>query len=384
VGEGLRQLISRFYPDIATPPKSTSEAMAEQLKQGAAGAVSEGVLSPVISTVFRAVAPLIKRSAARGIRAVMDPTGAQAEGEAIRASEKILERGGYVSPTRSSLERKAESEIERLSPQTGLIAAEEALIKNQNIALRPIITGLNDLKRALHMPPVPTVAGGTQTTKLYADAQIKAIDEVIGHIQANSMNGTFIPGRTISRESLRLVRQVLDDTIKDAFAVSARGEAGSLVELGRITKTQKNMSNVLRTVLNRDAPDIAELNAEFSLWKSVKDAMSPTSLRAEFPKEESIWTRMWHTRYAMWLAGAGAAGGGYHVGGGIGAATAVGALVAVNQLMKSTAWRTVSAAAKSRIADGLARGSYEETAMFVSRLMISGNTAPPPETKKRE
>ena len=392
LGESARQLIARWFPDIAKQPPSAVKGAIETVKQTALGGATEAT-TPILSKLFAAVAPTIRRSAARGLRAVMDPTGAQAEGEALRASEKLLDEGGFRAATRGQLESRAERKIAELSPETGKIAMMEAKVKGEEIPLKPVYDGLNALKRELHMPTVPSITGGTPGVVKYTrENQVAAIDRLIDHIKTQEMDGKFIPGKTISRESLRLIRQNIDEITGAVHAQGARLEAGALTpDMSLTQKTTKDMGNVLRTVLNKNNATIAELNAEFSLWKSVKDAMSPTSLKAEFPKEKSIWTEAWHARYGLWLASAlGAGGAGYHigsavggVGGGVaGAAEAVGALLAVNQLMGTTAWRTTSVAMKNRIADGLAHGAYEDVAMLATRLAISNNPAPPPEQKE--
>lgn len=377
-GEYARQLIGRWYPDLTDAPKSTIESIrksAEQIAMGGASEAGSPLLTAGINRVFQSISPLVRRSGARQLRAVMQPLGSKAEGESLRASERILGKGGYIAPTRSALEKKAEGQIASLGAD---IEGLEKQYAAQEIHVRPILNSLDKFEKSLMMPPVPTTTGGSISPRLNSGPQLNAIAEVRDKLQSATMINPYTGKPAISRESLRLIKRDLDDYISTTsgnFAAQERIQAGAIdpaISYG--VKAKTHMANRLRDILNKDAPDIAELNEEFSIWKSVKDAMSPTSLREEFPKDESLWTRMWHSRYAMWLGTAAAGGAGYHASGAPGAAVAVGGLIAVNQLVKSTAWRTMSASTKNSVADMLANGMYEDVAKFATRILAQGNT----------
>jgi hypothetical protein len=213
--------------------------------------------------------------------------------------------------------------------------------------------------------------------KLYAEKQIEEVGRIIEHLQTQEVK------ENISRESLRLVKQRLDDAIaaSGGFAAAARRAEGALdPALTNTLKAQEDMAKILRTIFNKDQPDIAQLNAEFSLWRSATSAMGPAGLKEEFQTSAGAWQSLWHSRYLAWAATAGTAG---YAGGGISGATqAVGALFAVTQLMKSTAWKTTSALAKNRLATGLAKGNYETVAKLATRLALQGNVAEAPKQER--
>ena len=386
VGESARQLVAHWFPELANAPRSNTDALLENVKQTALGGLTEAS-SPIINNVLSAIAPVIRRSAARGLRAVMDPMGTHAEGEALRASERILGQGGYVSIGRASLEGKAESKITELGPKIERMESPITGYGAQDIQLKPIYDTLDKYEQSVKMPIIPSTTGGTPpVARLTAQPKLDSIAAIRSQLQSQQLVNPYTGELTVSRQSLRMIRQDLDDLTKAStgnFATQARAAAGAVDPIPALkVQAQSHMSNILRDVLNKDAPDIARLNAEFSLWKSVKDAMSPTSLKAEFPRGQSTWRDLWHARYATWIAAGGMAGGaGYHAAGASGAAMAVGGLVAVNQLMQSTLWRTVSSSMKNAIADGLAAGEYEGVAKLATRLMLQGNTAPEPKTK---
>jgi hypothetical protein len=370
IGESARQLVSRWFPDLARAPKSNRESLAEVTTQVALGGLTEAG-GPYVDKLFKWMAIPLRNSATRSLRAVMNPTGSRAEGEALRASERLLDQGGYIAATRGQLEKRAETKVAELGAQ---IQREEGLVAADPRDLQEVRDALTKYADSLYMPPNPTQGGAlTQTPRLGAEPKLSEIDRVQELLNTQEIGGQ------VSRESLRMIKQDLDELVSatGGFAKDARIQAGATDPvLAMKTKTQKQMGDRLRDILNSDKPDIAQLNSEFSTWRSVKSAMSPTSFKEEFTKPVSVWQRLWHDRYAAWLVGAGASG--YSMAGGAGAAEAVGALIVVGQVMQSTIWRTVSAQQKNTLARMLANEEFESAVKLATRIAVQSNLAPAP------
>jgi hypothetical protein len=111
---------------------------------------------------------------------------------------------------------------------------------------------------------------------------------------------------------------------------------------------RKATANSFREELGNASPDLATVNAKFHFWNTLNDVLEQTIQRKTgqvnaLPKMETV------------IAGAGGLAKS-------GLSGAVGYGAAINLLgkaVRSTGWRTMSAAAKSSIADSLANGQFK-------------------------
>lgn len=377
-GEALRQTLIHWFPSMGNAPQEPMDAAMETARQMLVGGATEAA-SPYINGMLQRAAPWVKASAKKGLLAVMNPTDKYAKGHALEAADQLLERGGwgkdgYVSLTRGQLEQKAADHITDVGAQIG--AKEAAIPPGRQVdpaLMAELNQSLANYRKSLYMPDDPALPA--DRLRYGAKPKLDALDVVDQHL-ANEIPGVNPQGlfsSQISRQSLRALRQSVDDTVRDSegFARSAL-VAGGAVEpsLAAKIKVERNAGNIFRRILNQDQPDIAALNSEYHLWSNVRDAMSPASLGENFTKEVNPWQRLWHDRYAAWIAGAGAAAGAANHYGGQAAAEGVGALFAVGALARSAAWRTVSAASKNQLADMLAKGQLEEAAKLATRISI--------------
>ncbi len=408
MGEVARQLIGHWFPTLATAPSTNQEAMEQTVQQMALGGATE-LLGPVQNKLMGWLAGPVRASAARSLKAVMNPLGGEAELRAGKAATGLLEKGGYWAATRGQLEKRAAGKIADLGEKIN--QAEAGLTQEQH-QVQPILDKLTKYEETLNLPPV---AGGMspEDTKLLSDIgkgqgvrdfakatpeQQKSIrtlaervkgkplsnSELVSQPNYNSEDrieavkrvrqilSTQAPEGTISRESLRKIRQALDKSI-DAAGGFTRGVLPT-PKMADVAEAEKNMAGAIRDVLHTDHPDITKLDAEFSLWKNVKSAMTSRSVKEDIPKTDSPWRAMWHARSAAYIATTGAGGA---LGGALGGATgaeeasvATGGLLAVHALVTSTAWRTVSAATKNELADLLAKGEFEKTAKLCTRIVV--------------
>lgn len=388
-GEAVRQTLLNWFPSFGQAPKDATQALEETGKQMLLGGATEAT-GPYIDNLFKMAAPALKNSAQKSLLAVMGPTDKYAKGHALEASEQLLQgpafgEKGYVSRSRKALEKKAETNISRVGKQIDI--AESPIAKNiiDPALVAELDRSLDAYDNAMYMPAQTPVGGNPTIQPKYGhEPNIQALSNIRQHLNNEMSNGT------ISRESLRLVRQNVDKAVQrsEGFARGALISGGAVEPaLASKIEVEKDAGNIFRKILNKDRPDIAALNAEYHLWNNVKDAMSPATLNKQFSKEQSPWQQLWHDRYAVWMgraAGAGALGTAAHYGGEkVGeAAAATGALFAINQLMRSTAWRTVSAATKSQLADMLAKGQLENAAKLATRTALQRNATLPPPIQK--
>ena len=373
-GEAARQLVVRGVPDLGTPPETSLEAAGGVAKEGALGAVTQ-FASPYIGKFFEMIAPPLKKWAERSMAKALDPTTMAAKGEAKRVAPKLIERG-EMALTKGRLEERAERKAAEYGAK---IESAEAIpeVAQSQYPLRPLQDTVEDLRKTMFMKKVnPDTGEITMTARYGYEPRLAALEEIEGKLADASHSGY------LSRSSLRQIRQDLDSSLESVKAFQKKGLlTPEGADLGKRTEVEDHMATAIRRVLNDKQPDIAKLNAEFSMWQSVKSALRPSRIAEEFPKESSAWQKLWHARYAAYLAGIGGAG---HYGGMAGA-EAAGAIFALNELMTSTAWRTTSAVAKDRIAKMMAKGQFEKAATFATRLVGMRETtepsAPIPERK---
>lgn len=159
-----------------------------------------------------------------------------------------------------------------------------------------------------------------------------------------------------SSYSLRKFRQMLDRRVKTSFT------GGELTGAQKVA--QRGAADAIREVLNSSDPTLSAANREYSFWRSAKDVFEHTSLR-----------RVGQKGALRKLAGAAGAGAGAILGGetgGVGGAAegiVIGRIAAekLDAVLNSTAWKTVSAVSKNRVAELLAQGKGDQAAALAAR-----------------
>lgn len=151
-------------------------------------------------------------------------------------------------------------------------------------------------------------------------------------------------------------RRILDDAVAEA-----KGYQGAQLSDTSLAAVRKEAANSIRTELGQASPDLAAVNAKFHFWNTLSDVLDQTIQRKTgqvnaLPKMETV------------IAGA----GGLARAGVPGAIGYGGAMRALGTAFRSTAWRTISAATKSSIAESLANGRFDQV---VNLLGKSGQAA---------
>lgn len=163
-------------------------------------------------------------------------------------------------------------------------------------------------------------------------------------------------GDDISAKSARKMRQIFDEA-KDF----TKDEVKSFLE-----KAEREAANAFRGELAKDIPDLAKLNAEFHFWSSMKEVADATKTRVAGQSKGLI------------RALSGIAGGsiGASQGEGIGDKAQNTVLYAIAgtkaiDLIRSPAWRTISATKKAALANALAKGNFSAVPVLFGK-MLSG------------
>jgi hypothetical protein len=116
-------------------------------------------------------------------------------------------------------------------------------------------------------------------------------------------------------------------------------------------------------------PDIAKINKEFSFWKNAQKVVDETVLRRT-GQAKPLGRKLMGTAGVI-LGGVLGGGSGGPTGSLAGAIAGKTIMDKLEQLTTSTAWGTVSAVNKDRLADALAKGSGAEVEFWVSRIANS-------------
>lgn len=202
--------------------------------------------------------------------------------------------------------------------------------KETRINLEPIFKNINDAQESLKINgEIPQInqARFTQLEKTKLDF-------------INTMK-SIEPSPTFVRE----YRQALDGAIeesKQGFKMTGRG--------GAKLKAQRIMANSIRNELAQKFPNIAKLNKEYNLWANLQDLLEST-----VPKTKSPLSAM----HAF---------GAFHQGNPwIGMFVNLGKLVSDNVL-----WNSVAGSAKSKLADMIAKGEFNNANKLITSLKIMG------------
>ncbi|MFI5057550.1 MAG: hypothetical protein ACHQLQ_05145 [Candidatus Acidiferrales bacterium] len=148
--------------------------------------------------------------------------------------------------------------------------------------------------------------------------------------------------RTMSYQDVVRARRILDDAVAEVGGYQGRPLSDT-----SMANIRKATANSFREELGNASPDLAAVNAKFHFWNTLNDVLEQTIQRKTgqvnaLPKMETV------------IAGA----GGLARSGLSGAAAYAGAMNLLGKVVRSTAWRTVSAATKSGIADALTTGNF--------------------------
>jgi hypothetical protein len=181
----------------------------------------------------------------------------------------------------------------------------------------------------------------------------KVVSDVIGDGTERAFGG-------VPYQSLNKIRQIWDSKVSKAGGYGVKDLAeGSKVD------AMKEGANAIRSELSKAQPDIAKINQEFRLWRSVADLLEATETR-QVGQVGGLRKALAPSAAAA-LGLSTAAGGGDVVTSGAVGFGSLAVLSAVDALAKSGRWNTLNAVAKDKIANAIMAGDAQVLGDLIGR-----------------
>jgi hypothetical protein len=296
-----------------------------------------------------AAANLLKSSAQKNYEDVLNPTRVDTKYQTQQIMPKLLEERP-VAMTRQGLANKAAGQADIAGQQIEqTVSGLQGDMKTQ-----PVINQLENLRQKYQVNGVslrPEVDGAINTLQ----DQLRAVSK-----PADVPGGAQGPGEaSISYQDVVRARRILDDAVAEVG-----GYQGKPLSDTSLANIRKATANSFREELSQASPDLAAVNAKFHFWNTLEDVLDQTMSRKTgqvnaLPKVETI---------------IGAAGG--FAQSGISGAAGFGAAInLIGKAVRSTAWRTLSAATKGSIADALANGQFGAVSDLLGKVGVTGQAA---------
>lgn len=305
---------------------------------GTAEMVAGGVnaaKAAVTNTAAKA-ADVLEESATKNYKTILDPTTKETKFVTQKVAPELAKRG-VTAMTESRLKLKVGKA--KMEAGAAIEKAWNRVADGDTFTKQPILDAIDGVKREFTVDNVEVLPSA-----------IAKLDELRGIVDEL--------GDEISPASLRKTRQILDKAIDDS-----KGFGGKDLKASSEIYAQKQVANILRSQISEKFPNIAQLNAEFKFWADVDDVLAAKTLRET---NKSVTMRDLISGNAG--AGTGAAIGA-SVAGAPGAVigSAVGGLsgAALLRFMQSTAWRTLKAQSKLKIASFIEKGQFAEAAKMI-------------------
>jgi hypothetical protein len=323
----------------------------------ARGVIGEGTVpasmalaGPLLERGIGAVAPkaaeALQSSAAKNYEDVLNPTRIDTKYQTQKIMPQLMEERP-VAMTRQGLADKAAGQADIAGQQI------EDTVSNLQGSMKtqPVIDGLENLRQKYQVNGVslrPEVDGAINTLQ----DQLRGISQ-----PADVPGGAQGPGEaSISYQDVVKARRILDQAVAEVGGYQGRPLSDT-----SMANIRKATANSFREELGNASPDLAAVNAKFHFWNTLGDVLDATIQRKTgqvnaFPKMETV------------IAGAGGL-----AKSGLAGATGYGAAINVlGKAIRSTGWRTLSAATKGSIADSLASGQFGNVANVLTKAGIFG------------
>jgi hypothetical protein len=333
-GSGLARLAGRTAIEggataaVAQAQGSTPRDVGISALTGAAG--------PLVSKAAEAGAPLLRKMAETQYGRALNATTKPLKAESKRIVPELLNRG-----VTGNLEKLAETGAANASKAGKALDAAYSGATRAGVTTqtKPIMDALDKMKQRYY---VSGPAGQRIAANPGAIEKVEALQSLIGQF-----------GGSASPDQLWKFRKNMDDIL------AASGGFGVSLTPGTVKSIQREARTVVQKELNKAAPNIEQLNAEFSLWKGLEKVARATSERkigqsgiVELGLRTSI---------------GGAAG--YLMGGNDREGAALGVLLGA--ITKHPQYRTMAASEKARLAHALAMGETA-TAISVATKALAG------------
>lgn len=215
-----------------------------------------------------AMSSWLKESARKSMSQALAPTQKKYKQLTERITDDLLDRGIFWSL--ESLKKTASEWVEKFWAKI-----DEAI---QNGALDNVKIPVQSMKELLNEAKKTTMVGWNIVNQTKYNV-IKWLDDMLTPFQ-----------ESIWWKEARQFKQILDDIV-----YSTKWGIGS-EDLTYKNSLVKWMANSLRGELSKAAPDLAKLNKEFSIYKSLEDVVDATITRQK--PQQWAWRKMWAALFA--------------------------------------------------------------------------------------
>jgi hypothetical protein len=333
----------------------TSAAIAKGEGASNTGAVAAGVLgaaAPALEEVLPAAAGPLESAAAKQYARVLNATtkGNKALSEA-QVVPGLLERG-TTAVSMKSLQSQAQQNLEKFGRAIG--DAWDDLPAGTSVELQPVWDKLE--QSAQDALTIATPSGPKPTTTFAARA-LSSLDSMKELLLDVSETNPSTGALEVPVDKLRQLRQTWDGVA----ALAKRYQGAELADYAS-GEVHGMAADAIREELGQQFPNIDALNKEYSFWKNVDKVVGDTITRRTGQAKP----------LGQKLAQAAGTAAGYATGGVGGAVLGREAMSALEKLTTSTAWGTVSAVMKDRLAGALASGDTSTIIDLASRLGAAG------------
>src|SRR6185312_6288508 len=297
-------------------PKATEEAT---------GALVKGVKA---MPGTQAASEALDSSAKADLGKVLAPTKQATKYISKKKVIPGMQERGIVARSSSALQDRAQSNIADLGQK--IDDAYDAMGQQPSVSTQPIVQDLENYKNNF-VNRIPDGQGGFKNVVLDQGA-IDRVNEMQDLIRQH--------GEQIDPQSLRQFRQYLDENVS-----RGKGYQGKTLAEGQALDVQRAAANSIRSQLAQNVPGLQDINSEFNFWKNLNDVLEETAQRRTGQQGGGRGRKI-------------AAGKGTVVGAKIGGP--FGALVGgkigeyLSRITNSTAWNTLKAATKTKLANALA------------------------------
>ena len=334
--EGLKGILGRGALEAGELGLKTSVQTGGDVEETGRAATLGGAFGAggaLFSRALGKAAPALTRSAEKGMTQALGPTTKAMTVQAEKVVPELVQRG-FKGFSRADLAKQAAASLEKAGESLDDVL--KTIHPGTRINAKPILKALQDAKAAYMVDGV-----------VIEPRAVKAFDEMAKTLKEF--------GSKVSFESMRNLRQTLDKAV-------AKSKGFLMDEASTFSiEAKREATNAIRRELAKKFPDLAKVNAEFTLWKRVDDILGETMTRttAQAPGLSS-----------QILKGAGFAGG-LASGGISGGVTWAIVMTNLQKALQSAAWKTVSAVTKNRLAQALAAGRFEEASAILGKIIAS-------------
>ena len=346
----LSPLVPFLNPEASEKASETGDtgAVAAEAAVPAVAAVGPMALRKGLGAVAPKVSSALESSAAANYEDVLNPTKITTKYQTQKIMPQLLQERP-IAMTREGLAEKAAGQADVAGQQI----EQQVSGLQGNMKTQPVINGLENLRQKYQVNGVslrPEVDGAIDTLQ----DQLRSMSQP-GEVPG----GAEGPGEaSISYQDVVKARRILDDAVAEVG-----GYQGKPLSDTSLANIRKATANSFREELGNASPDLAAVNAKFHFWNTLGDVLDQTIQRKTgqvnaLPKMETV------------IAGA----GGLAKSGLTGAVGYGAAMNALGKAIRSTGWRTVSAATKAGIADALANGKFDKVGPLLDRAGIVGGS----------